>query len=135
MGGVAGMSDDIRKVPFSASFWPGLSGDLSSDIWIVGYYYDYTTGAYLKLATGAASPVVIFGGTLPQPYSAQSVSGSGTLSGVLTSNLFAIEDNAAFTDEEIHGNVLTMLLAGEDTTANTLAWMLPSWWSSRRCRT
>jgi cytochrome P450 len=28
----------------------------------------------------------------------------------------------AFTDEEIYGNVLTML-AGEDTTANTMAWM------------
>jgi cytochrome P450 len=33
------------------------------------------------------------------------------------------EGDAAFTDEEIYGNVLTMLLAGEDTTANTLAWM------------
>ena len=31
--------------------------------------------------------------------------------------------NAAFTDEEIYGNMLTMLLAGEDTTANTMAWM------------
>lgn len=29
-----------------------------------------------------------------------------------------------FTDEEIAGNVFTMLLAGEDTTANTLSWML-----------
>lgn len=27
-------------------------------------------------------------------------------------------------DEDVAGNVLTMLLAGEDTTANTLAWML-----------
>ena len=27
-------------------------------------------------------------------------------------------------DEQVVGNVLTMLLAGEDTTANTLAWML-----------
>ncbi len=34
------------------------------------------------------------------------------------------EEGMAFTDEEIYGNVLTMLLAGEDTTANTLAWML-----------
>lgn len=32
-------------------------------------------------------------------------------------------NDAAFTDEEIYGNVLTMLLAGEDTTANTMAWM------------
>ena len=31
--------------------------------------------------------------------------------------------DAAFTDEEIYGNVLTLLLAGEDTTANTMAWM------------
>jgi cytochrome P450 len=28
------------------------------------------------------------------------------------------------TDDEISGNVMTMLLAGEDTTANTLAWMI-----------
>ena len=34
------------------------------------------------------------------------------------------QSEARFTDEEITGNVLTMLLAGEDTTANTLAWML-----------
>jgi cytochrome P450 len=34
------------------------------------------------------------------------------------------EGGAAFTDEEIYGNVLTLLLAGEDTTANTLAWMM-----------
>ena len=34
------------------------------------------------------------------------------------------EGGSAFTDEEIYGNVLTMLLAGEDTTANTMAWVL-----------
>jgi cytochrome P450 len=34
------------------------------------------------------------------------------------------EGNAAFTDEEIYGNMLTILLAGEDTTANSLAWMM-----------
>ena len=34
------------------------------------------------------------------------------------------EGGAAFTDEEIYGNVLTMLLAGKDTTANSLAWMM-----------
>ena len=33
------------------------------------------------------------------------------------------EGESAFTDEEIYGNILTMLLAGEDTTANTMAWM------------
>jgi cytochrome P450 len=32
--------------------------------------------------------------------------------------------DAGFTDAEIVGNTLTMLLAGEDTTANTLAWMM-----------
>ncbi|NUZ04958.1 cytochrome P450 [Piscinibacter koreensis] len=31
---------------------------------------------------------------------------------------------AAWTDRDIAGNVMTMLLAGEDTTANTLAWMI-----------
>ena len=34
------------------------------------------------------------------------------------------DEAAGFTDAEIVGNTLTMLLAGEDTTANTLAWML-----------
>jgi cytochrome P450 len=34
------------------------------------------------------------------------------------------DDATAFTDAEIVGNTLTMLLAGEDTTANTLAWMM-----------
>ena len=31
-------------------------------------------------------------------------------------------------DRDVAGNVLTMLLAGEDTTANTLAWMLDLLW-------
>jgi cytochrome P450 len=33
-------------------------------------------------------------------------------------------DAAVVSDAEVAGNVLTMLLAGEDTTANTLAWMI-----------
>jgi cytochrome P450 len=32
--------------------------------------------------------------------------------------------DGAISDREVAGNVLTMLLAGEDTTANTLAWMI-----------
>ena len=32
------------------------------------------------------------------------------------------ESGADFTDEQIYANVLTLLLAGEDTTANTIAW-------------
>jgi len=31
---------------------------------------------------------------------------------------------SALTDQDVSGNVLTMLLAGEDTTANTLAWTI-----------
>ena len=31
---------------------------------------------------------------------------------------------AKLEDRDVAGNVMTMLLAGEDTTANTLAWML-----------
>jgi cytochrome P450 len=33
-------------------------------------------------------------------------------------------DRARLGDEELSGNVLTMLLAGEDTTANTLGWLI-----------
>jgi len=33
-------------------------------------------------------------------------------------------ETATFSDKEIVGNALTMLLAGEDTTANTLSWMM-----------
>ncbi|MEM7538120.1 MAG: cytochrome P450 [Chloroflexota bacterium] len=34
------------------------------------------------------------------------------------------EEDRQFSNDEIYGNVFTMLLAGEDTTANTIAWML-----------
>ncbi|WP_374567380.1 cytochrome P450 [Ideonella sp.] len=33
-------------------------------------------------------------------------------------------EGSTVTDEDVSGNVLTMLLAGEDTTANTLVWMI-----------
>ena len=33
-------------------------------------------------------------------------------------------DGSGITDGDVSGNVLTMLLAGEDTTANTLAWLI-----------
>jgi cytochrome P450 len=36
----------------------------------------------------------------------------------------ADEGGSGVGDREVTGNVLTMLLAGEDTTANTLAWMI-----------
>jgi cytochrome P450 len=46
-------------------------------------------------------------------------------SNFLEAMLVARDDDASgFTDAEIVGNALTMLLAGEDTTANTLAWMM-----------
>jgi cytochrome P450 len=36
----------------------------------------------------------------------------------------AQENDAAFSDEEIVGNVFTLLLAGEDTTSHTMAWTI-----------
>lgn len=36
----------------------------------------------------------------------------------------ADEGDSGLTDRDVAGNVMTMLLAGEDTTANTLAWMI-----------
>jgi cytochrome P450 len=36
----------------------------------------------------------------------------------------ADQGDSGVTDNEVAGNVMTMLLAGEDTTANSLAWML-----------
>ncbi|MEC4747424.1 cytochrome P450 [Methylomicrobium sp. Wu6] len=34
------------------------------------------------------------------------------------------DDGAGLSDEEIQGNIITVLLAGEDTTAHTLSWLL-----------
>ena len=34
------------------------------------------------------------------------------------------EPGSEFTDQDVHGNVGVMLFAGEDTTANTMAWLL-----------
>ncbi len=42
----------------------------------------------------------------------------------------ADEPSSGITDREVAGNVLTMLLAGEDTTANTLAWTLHLLWAN-----
>ena len=42
----------------------------------------------------------------------------------LEAMLAAQETEATFTDEEIIGNVFTLLLAGEDTTAHTMGWTL-----------
>lgn len=36
----------------------------------------------------------------------------------------ADDPSSRLSDRELYGNVLTLLLAGEDTTANTIAWML-----------
>jgi cytochrome P450 len=43
---------------------------------------------------------------------------------LLEAMIVAAEGESGVTDREVAGNVLTMLLAGEDTTANTLAWMI-----------
>lgn len=40
----------------------------------------------------------------------------------------ADEEGSGITDEQVAGNVMTMLLAGEDTTANTIAWMIDLLW-------
>ena len=40
----------------------------------------------------------------------------------------ADEPGSGIDDQQVAGNVLTMLLAGEDTTANTIAWMLHLLW-------
>ena len=42
----------------------------------------------------------------------------------IESMVAAQEKDGTFTDEEIVGNVLTLLLAGEDTTSHTMAWTL-----------
>ncbi len=40
----------------------------------------------------------------------------------------ADQEGSGIDDAQVAGNVLTMLLAGEDTTANTLAWMIELLW-------
>lgn len=43
---------------------------------------------------------------------------------LLQAMIVAAEADGGLADDAIAGNVLTMLLAGEDTTANTLAWLI-----------
>lgn len=43
---------------------------------------------------------------------------------VIESILVAAESDPEFSDEEVRGNLLTLLMAGEDTTAHTLTWMI-----------
>ncbi|MFT6502618.1 MAG: cytochrome P450 [Crocinitomicaceae bacterium] len=45
-------------------------------------------------------------------------------SNVIESILVAAEDEETFTDKDVRGNLATILLAGEDTTAHTLSWMI-----------
>jgi cytochrome P450 len=45
-------------------------------------------------------------------------------SNFLESLLVAAEEEASLTDEDVRGNLLTILMAGEDTTAHTLAWAI-----------
>ncbi len=48
---------------------------------------------------------------------------------LLQAMIAAAEQPASgITDDQVAGNVLTMLLAGEDTTANTVAWMIHLLW-------
>ena len=47
----------------------------------------------------------------------------------------ADEPGSGIDDSQVAGNVLTMLLAGEDTTANTLAWMIHLLWRTPRALT
>lgn len=42
----------------------------------------------------------------------------------------ADQPDSGIDDSQVAGNVLTMLLAGEDTTANTLAWMIHLLWAN-----
>jgi len=42
----------------------------------------------------------------------------------------ADQPDSGIDDAQVMGNVLTMLLAGEDTTANTLAWMIHLLWQN-----
>ncbi|MBL4592892.1 MAG: cytochrome P450 [Flavobacteriales bacterium] len=45
-------------------------------------------------------------------------------SNFLESLLVAAEEEESITDEDVRGNLLTILMAGEDTTAHTLAWAI-----------
>jgi cytochrome P450 len=42
----------------------------------------------------------------------------------LAQALLAANEQARLSDAELHGNVMTLLLAGEDTTSNTIAWAM-----------
>lgn len=43
----------------------------------------------------------------------------------------ADQGDSGLTDQDVAGNVITMLLAGEDTTANSIAWLLALLWKNQ----
>lgn len=43
---------------------------------------------------------------------------------VIEAIVVAADEDPNFSDEEVRGNLLTLLMAGEDTTAHTLSWMI-----------
>ncbi|MEO8118114.1 MAG: cytochrome P450 [Rhodoferax sp.] len=43
----------------------------------------------------------------------------------------ADQADSGMDDQQVAGNVLTLLLAGEDTTANTIAWMIHLLWRNQ----
>jgi cytochrome P450 len=57
-------------------------------------------------------------------HAAESVGPGARPANFLEAMARAQSDDTAFSDREIVGNVLTLLLAGEDTTANTIAWIM-----------
>ncbi|HEY1393546.1 MAG TPA: cytochrome P450, partial [Methylibium sp.] len=103
---------------------PALSGRLFAPIQYWRYFKlpaDYALGRHLEALSVAVEGFIAQARRRLQEHPELREHPTNLIEAMLAAR---DRERGAITDEDVSGNVLPMLLAGEDTTANTLAWMI-----------